>query len=275
MDAPRVWRTYTGGRRLERLYGCCDGKVSQFPEEWIMSVVSARNPGREGDPEDGMSHLPDYGGCTLKELLELDPAYYLGEKHAKRYGAFPGVLVKLIDSSERLTVQVHPDRERARRLFHSEYGKTECWHILDDTPNQGIRPYVYLGFRPGITRERWKELFFRQDIDGMLASIHKMEVKKGDTILIPGGIPHAIGEGCFLMEIQEPTDYTIRVERTTPKGLVIDDRLCHQGIGFEKMFDCFSYEGVTRKEALERWFVRPLVQLEKPEGRVERQNHKQ
>lgn len=268
LDSPRVWRTYTGGRRLNRLHGNCDGKVSQYPEEWIMSVVNARNAGISSEQEDGMNHLPDYDNQTLKALIESAPYYYLGEKHVEKYGSFPGVLVKIIDSAERLTVQVHPDREMARRLFGSEYGKTECWHILDDTPVRGVKPYVYMGFKPGITKERWKELFFHQDVNGMLNAMHKIEVKKGDTILIKGGVPHAIGEGCFLMEIQEPTDYTIRVERVTPRGFVIDDGMCHQGIGFEKMFECFSYKGVTCEEALEKWFVRPNVQSEMPGGRI-------
>ena len=71
------------------------------------------------------------------------------------------------------------------------------------------------------------------------------------------GLPHAIGAGCFLVEIQEPTDYTIRVERTTPSGFAVADSMCHQGLGFEKMFECFHYEPHTREEIRERWFIRP------------------
>ncbi len=89
----------------------------------------------------------------------------------------------------------------------------------------------------------------------MLSWLHKVDVKKGDTILIEGGVPHAIGKGCFLLEIQEPTDYTIRVEKVTPKGLEIDDFMCHQGLGFEMMFDCFDYNGISEDEVRDRWFV--------------------
>ncbi|MDO5349186.1 MAG: mannose-6-phosphate isomerase [Lachnospiraceae bacterium] len=267
LDSPRAWRTYTGGRRLDLLHGQKNGRVTQFPEEWILSVVAARNAGREEFPEEGMSHLPEQGNRLLKEVIAADPAAVLGERHAAKYGSQTGVLVKLIDAAERLTVQVHPDKETARRLFHSDYGKTECWHILDDSPVNGVEPCIYIGFRPGITRERWKTLFERQDISGMLESMHKIPVKKGDTVLIKGGVPHAIGEGCFLMEIQEPTDYTIRVERVTPAGLIIDDSMCHQGLGFEQMFDCFAYEGVTEEEAIQRWFVKAAVCEEQPGGR--------
>lgn len=268
LDSPRAWRTYTGGALIDTLHGAKEGKVSNFPEEWIMSVVSARNAGREEVKEEGMSHLPEYGNITLKELIGSAPSFYLGEKHAKKYGAQPGVLVKLIDSGERLTVQVHPDREQALKLFGSNYGKTESWHILDTRMAEDGPACIYIGFKPGITRERWKELFDSQDIPGMLSWLHRIEVHKGDTILIRGGVPHAIGAGCFLAEIQEPTDYTIRVEKVTPSGLAVADKMCHQGLGFDKMFDCFHYEGVTEEEAVKRWFIRPRIAGNQDGGRV-------
>ena len=83
----------------------------------------------------------------------------------------------------------------------------------------------------------------------------RYEVRPGDTILIAGGVPHAIGAGCFLAEIQEPTDYTVRVERTTPSGFAVADGMCHQGLGFARMFDCFHYEGLGREETRGKWFL--------------------
>lgn len=196
-------------------------------------------------------------GTTLKELVDADPEGMLGAEHVKKHGPVPRVLVKLIDSSERLTIQTHPDKAHAKSLFHSDYGKTECWHILGGRVIGGEAPCVYLGFKEGITRARWKALFDAQDISGMLAALHRFDIQKGETILIEGGVPHAIGAGCFLVEIQEPTDFTIRIERVTPSGFPVADSMCHQGIGFEKMFDCFTYEGVSREEARARWFIQP------------------
>lgn len=256
LDSPRAWRTYTGGVNLDEIHGK-EGRITQFPEEWIMSVVEARNAGREKIKEEGLSHIPEHGNVSLKSILEESPPYYLGERHCRENGNQPGVLVKLIDSAERLTVQVHPDREKAEKLFHSQYGKTECWHILGGQEIHGVKPCVYIGFKPGISRERWKHLFEVQDIRGMLECLHCIEVEPGDTILIRGGLPHAIGSGCFLLEIQEPTDYTIRVERVTPAGLPVADEMCHQGLGFEKMFECFNYEGLTEEEVRARYFVKP------------------
>ncbi len=62
-----------------------------------------------------------------------------------------------------------------------------------------------------------------------------------------------------MIEIQEPTDYTIRTERVTPNGLKIREELLHQGLGFEKMFQCFDYRGYTPKEIHEKFKKDPIV----------------
>ncbi|NLV58541.1 MAG: mannose-6-phosphate isomerase [Clostridiales bacterium] len=266
LDNPRAWRTYLGGSLLSALHDEA-GEDGHFPEEWIMSVVAARNAGREEIVGEGLSHLVETGE-TLKEWIQADAEAILGGEHVKQHGSQPGVLVKLIDSAERLTIQVHPDRQTARTLFGSPYGKTECWHILGGRDMNGEAPCVYLGFVPGITREKWRMLFEAQDIPGMLACLHRFEVKPGDTVLIEGGVPHAIGAGCFLAEIQEPTDYTIRVERTTPSGFPVADFMCHQGLGFERMFDCFHYEGLSRDQVQQRWFLTPMLKQEQAGGQV-------
>ena len=269
LDSPRAWRTYTGGANLNALHGNDNGEISQFPEEWIMSVVEARNAGREDIIGEGLSHLLDEDNLSLKELVSSNPSLYLGEKHASHWGNQMGVLVKLIDSAERLTVQVHPNKELARTLFDSDFGKTESWHILKTFEVDGEKACVYMGFKEGITKEEWKHLFDIQDIQGMLDCMHKIEVHPGDTILIKGGVPHAIGAGCFLCEIQEPTDYTVRIEKVTPAGLTIAESMLHQGLGFEKMFDCFIYEGISEDEAKSRWFI-PAKTISQSEKTIHR-----
>ena len=202
LDNPRAWRTYLGGRMLDALHGDSNGEDGHFPEEWILSTVAARNAGREQFPEEGMSHLRGTD-VTLRSVLESDTEGYLGKGAAQ---PTLGVLTKLIDSAERLTLQVHPDKPTALRLFQSQYGKTECWHILSGHPVNGEEPCIYYGFQPDMTRARWEALFHAQDIPGMLAGMQKYPVHPGDTILIEGGMPHTIGAGCFLVEIQEPTE---------------------------------------------------------------------
>lgn len=251
----RVWRTYKGGKLLNQWKGMSDLSDSQFPEEWIASLISSRIPGREQIKNEGLSEIEVEPGrrTFLKTLIESNPELFLGKKHVEKYGKNSGVLVKALDSQERLTIQVHPDKDSARKIFGSEYGKTEAWYIINNREVNGERPYILLGFKPGITREQWERMFWIQDIEGMIDSLHKFYVKPGQVFLIEGGIPHAIGPGCFLIEIQEPTDYTIRVERKTPSGLNITDFLCHQGVGFDKMFECFKYTGFSFEEVNKRW----------------------
>lgn len=257
----RAWRTYLGGRLIDRLHGKLDVPDGHFPEEWMMSVVSARNSGREEFTGEGLS-ICEATGRPLKEMIEADPALLLGAGHAKFQGATTGVLVKLIDTAERLTVQVHPDKKNARRLFDSPFGKTECWHIVGGRIIGGMPPHIYLGFKPGVTRAIWERLFETQNIEGMLSALHRFDVQPGDTFLVEGGVPHAIGPGCLLVEMQEPTDFTIRVERATPSGLSIADEMCHQGLGFEKMFECFDYRGLFREAAIKRWRIVPSISCE-------------
>lgn len=252
----RVWRTYTGGRNIDLLHGKEIAEDNHFPEEWMYSVTRAMNSGREEIVE-GICRTVENSELTLKELIEKNPEEMLGQEHIKKWGSTPGVLVKIIDSKERLTIQVHPDRKKAFELFHSRFGKTECWHILGIRTDMEEKPCLYLGFRKGITRKEWEACFREQDYDRMLSYLNRVEVKEGETYLVKGGVPHAIGAGCMLIEIQEPTDYTIRVEKITPSGFRIDDQMCHQGLGFEKMFECFNYQGYSQKEVLHNYRILP------------------
>lgn len=269
LSSTRVRRTYYGGAEIEKWQGMEEPKDGELPEVWLGSTVQARNPGMEDIKNEGLSKIliDDQEQWLLKDVIEKDPAFFLGGEHYKKYGCSAAVLAKIIDSLSRLTLQVHPDKEYAKKILQSDYGKTEAWYILGGRRVNGKDPYILLGFKPGITRKIWKEMFDTQNIKAMLESIHKIYVKPGEVYFIEGGIPHAIGSGCFLMEIQEPTDYTMRVERITPEGNVIPDQLCHQGVGFDKMLDCFHYGGLTLEETLSKWKIAPEMIFENSEAR--------
>lgn len=268
VEPERAWRVYRGGSQIDSMHGKPGQEDGHFPEEWILSIVEARNVGRNV-PGEGLNRLTE-SGQTLKSLVEAHPEEMLGKRHAARWGASTAVLLKVIDAAERLSVQVHPDREMAKRLFGSAFGKTECWYILGGRDMGGEPAHVYAGFKPGVTRAMWKDVFDRQDIDTMLSYLHKLIVHPGDTILIKGGLPHAIGAGCLLMEIQEPTDYTIRTERTNVKGELLPDATCHQGLGFDTMFECFHYDGKTEAQLREEIFIPASVLHEDEAYRLER-----
>lgn len=266
----RVWRTYSGGKLIDRLQSVHEPADSSFPEEWVASVVKATNVGREHIQDEGLSKLVLADGtvCTLKEVISSDPAAFLGKDHVDIYGNHTAVLVKILDSSERLTIQVHPDREYAMSKFQSRFGKTEAWYVLGGREIDGEEPYVLFGFKPGMTPERWKELFDTQNIPGMLDALHKIPVKEGDVFLVEGGLPHAIGSGCYLIEIQEPTDYTLRTERTTPRGNIVPDQACHQGLGFEQMLECFHYDAFTLDQIKSKWYIEPQTKQVQEGGQL-------
>ncbi len=252
----RVWRTYGGGAALDRWHGR-DGENGQFPEDWAASTTRASNPGRE-DIVEGLSRVISMDGAPyLADVIAEDPTTFFGKAHMDAFGPKAGFLVKLIDAGERLTIQVHPDKRYAREILHSDYGKTESWYILGSN-DEHKTPCIYLGFKPGVTREIWKDIFDRQDIPAMLDCLHKIPVKAGECYFISAGVPHAIGEGCFLAEVQEPTDYTMRTELVTPAGLRIHENQCHQGVGYEKMLDCFHYDGEPLEDTLARWRSEPV-----------------
>lgn len=261
VSSTRVWRTYFGGKEIEKWQGAANAEDGEKPEDWIASTVKAKNPGREHIADEGLSRviLENGESLLLKDLLDSDPAGFLGNGHVEAFGNQMGVLVKMIDSLSRLTIQVHPDKTFAKQVLRSDYGKTESWYILGGRKVNGEDPYVLFGFKPGVTREKWEWLFHEQDIPGMLEALHKVYVKPGEVYFIEGGVPHAIGSGCFLVEIQEPTDYTLRTERTTPEGRAISDQLCHQGAGFEKLLDCFHYEALAEEEMLAKWRITPRL----------------
>lgn len=113
------------------------------------------------------------------------------------------LLIKLIDSAQSLSIQVHPSEEYALKYEHS-LGKTEMWFILDAKEGS----YINLGFNQDIKKEEFPELI--KD-DSILSYLNKIYVKPGDIYLIKPGTIHAIGEGITLLEIQESSKLTYRV----------------------------------------------------------------
>ena len=113
------------------------------------------------------------------------------------------LLIKLIDSAQSLSIQVHPSDEYALKHENS-LGKTEMWIILDAKEGS----YINLGFNQDVKKEDFPELI--KD-DSILSYLNKIYVKPGDIYLIKPGTIHAIGEGITLLEIQESSKLTYRV----------------------------------------------------------------
>jgi mannose-6-phosphate isomerase len=120
-----------------------------------------------------------------------------------------GILVKLLDPAQRLPVHVHPDRAFARSHLGCPYGKTEAWFVL---ATSGEQPSVWLGFSEDVDPDELSRRVEAQDSEWMLSRMNRIDVRPGDGILVPAGTAHAIGDGVFVAEVQEPSDFSILLE---------------------------------------------------------------
>lgn len=184
----RVW----GGRELERLFAKKIPAGKAIGESWEISD-------RPGDAS-VIANGP-LAGKNLRWLMENHAAEVLGDAKPAAEGRFP-LLCKILDAREKLSLQVHPPASKAAEL-HGE-PKTEMWFIADAAPGASL----YVGLKRGVTRAE-----FEQKIaDGTVADcFHRIPVKAGDTMFLPSGRVHAIGDGLVIFEIQQNSDTTYRV----------------------------------------------------------------
>lgn len=216
----RPRRFYRGGARIAELRGM-QHDDEWAPEDWVGSVTTAF-----GTESDGLSRLE--GGGTLAAAMAAEPDAFLGPEHVARHGGDPRLLVKLLDAGERLPVHLHPDRAFARRHLGVAYGKSEAWVVL---AAEGKHTAVHVGLRDHVDARTLADWVERQDTEAMTAALNRLPVSSGDAIFVPAGLPHAIDEGVFLLELQEPSDLSVLLEW---KGFQIDGRSDgHLGLGFE------------------------------------------
>jgi mannose-6-phosphate isomerase len=137
-------------------------------------------------------------------------------------------------------------------MWGSDYGKEECWYVIgvrDDVPEP---PYFILGFKEGVTREIFEEAVMRgEDLQALEQMCHKIPVKPGDAAFVGGGVPHALGEGCFVIEVQEPSDITV-VPVLYEK---LKRRSTDESTYYKRMLGAFIYDGCSREEALARYMI--------------------
>jgi mannose-6-phosphate isomerase len=212
------------------------------------------------DPEIGISRLA--GGHSLRAAVAADPLGWLGPQLTEAFSDEPGLLVKLLDAGERLPVHCHPTRAVARASLGSRFGKTEGWILLEVAPDAGM----WLGFnRPVAPAElrRWVE---DQDVPAMLAAMNRLAVEAGEVLYVPAGLPHAFGPGVLLIELQEPTSFSILAEY---RVFGLSEGQATLGLGWEAALACFDRTACddVRLAALH---PRPHPVAQEPGGRIER-----
>jgi len=198
----KIW----GGTRLAELLGKAAAKGRRIGESWELA-----------DHPNGTSRATTgpMAGLTLREILARHGPAVLGRgPQARRWAERFGLLVKFIDASDRLSVQVHPDDAYAAAHARGDTGKTECWIVLHAEPGA----WLIRGLAPRTTRRELAAALEAGRAEDLFA---KRPVTAGDFIWVPAGLVHAIGPGIVLAEIQQNSDLTYRLYdwgRTTDQG---------------------------------------------------------
>jgi mannose-6-phosphate isomerase len=181
----RVW----GGRRLGAPRG------QPIGEAWVAGPASL------------IANGPD-AGRTLAEVADREGAAFVGRNAWMRTGDRFPLLVKLLDPAAWLSIQVHPDDVRARRLEGPEaLGKTEAWYVLDASPDAEL----IIGVR-GRIGEATVRAAMAAGGGSIVPLLARFRPRAGDAVALPAGTLHAVGPGVFLYEVQQPSDLTYRCD---------------------------------------------------------------
>jgi mannose-6-phosphate isomerase len=196
----QIRRFYRGGARIAALRGLPPAE-GDAPEDWIASTTTAF-----GEDELGLSRIEN--GVRLADLFAADPETFFEPAHRGTYGADPAVLLKLLDAGERLPLHFHPDDTFAASHLGTSHGKTEGWIILEAEPDAS----VHLGFSRDVAADELAERVAAQDVAAFLEIMNRLPVQAGDCTFVPAGVPHVIGEGILLLELQQPSDLSLLLE---------------------------------------------------------------
>lgn len=186
----RVW----GGDKLEKTLNKTANSTNPIGESWEISAV-----------EDNYSIVENgfLKGNDIVDIVETYLGDIVGDQIYERYGNEFPILLKFLDIQKSLSLQVHPDDTTAIER-HNSYGKTECWYIMDASPDAKI----YLGFNKDITA---REFYQRCKDDTITEVLNIITPQKGDFIFIEPQTLHAATGGVLIAEIQQVSDLTYRV----------------------------------------------------------------
>ena len=186
---PKIW----GGRRLATLVDKALAPGEKIGESWELAELE--------DDQSIVSNGPA-SGRGLGELLREWGSALIGRAELSE-GRFP-LLIKFLDATDTLSVQVHPDEAMVRRLGGRVRIKNEAWYIID-ADKEG---FIYRGLRPGTDATALRRAIEEQRVETVLNHI---PVRKGHCYYLPSGTIHALGAGVTVAEVQTPSDITYRV----------------------------------------------------------------
>ena len=186
----KIW----GGQKLKQILGLDFGNLPNCGEAWVLSGV------KDNETIVANGFL---AGNQLNELVEIYMDDLVGTKVYEKYkNEFP-ILVKFIDATDYLSIQVHPDDELAKKRGLGN-GKTEMWYIIDADKGSEL----ISGFSKKVTQKTYLDHLQNKKL---LEILNVEKVKAGDVFFIPAGRVHALGPGILLAEIQQTSDTTYRI----------------------------------------------------------------
>lgn len=191
---PILKQTIWGGEKIVKFKHIEGHQNENIGESWEISAVKGSESVTANGP---------YKGKTLTEIIAEQQDRLVGMDNYKRFGNDFPLLIKFIDACQDLSIQVHPDEEKARK-YGLKNGKTEMWYIMDSAPEAALR----CGMKREITPEQYKKMVEDGTICDVVA---EYPVKADDCFFIPAGRIHSIRKGCFLAEIQQTSDATYRI----------------------------------------------------------------
>ena len=168
----------------------------------------------------------ELAGFTIGELVKHYGREILGSR-AAHTDRFP-LLIKLIDSGEKLSLQVHPDDNACRLLGNGAESKTEMWYIISARPGANI----LAGLDNQYSKNHLIDLLRSGSADGLLQDYPSAP---GDSYYIPAGTLHAIGAGNLILEIQQNSDTTYRISDWGRKGSDGKPRKLHTEEGIQSI----------------------------------------
>lgn len=140
-----------------------------------------------------------FEGMTLQSLMDEYGPKLMGAKVDTSW--FP-LSIKIITTDEKLSIQVHPSEEYAKKMGLNG-GRTEAWYVVEADPDA----YLYLGIKD-CTKEQFKEAL---ENDHYEDCINKVYVKAGDMFYVKSGLLHAIGENITLLEVHQNVEKEFRI----------------------------------------------------------------
>lgn len=259
---PKVW----GGRRLARF-----GKPLppdprlRIGESWELADLASTSPsGGGGDPAHSVIANGSLMGRTIGEAMAAWGAQLLGADiyarqcatHGTQIPPFP-LLLKFLDASEHLSVQVHPSPDYA--AAHADaHLKTESWYILDAEPMDHVEPVIFAGLREGIDEPMLRQMI----VDGTVAdALLAHPAVPGQCHTLPSGTVHALGGGVLVAEVQTPSDTTYRLYDWTAEY-----KRVQRDLHLDQAMQCITFGAKPPAEATSATKGTPISRLAQTES---------